>query len=94
MSSNFAADALELMRVGQNLWYKSPLKNDKVHFSVFFTNKYFFVAYEYYMSKLMVAFSRKQLDEMLPIILEKQKHFLICSGFFYVAQLDVDYFFS
>ena len=32
MSSNFAAGALELMRAGQNLWHKSPLKNDKVHF--------------------------------------------------------------
>ena len=36
MSSNFAAGALKLMRAGHNLWHKSPLKNDKVHFSVFF----------------------------------------------------------
>ena len=36
MSSNFAVGALKLMRTGQNLWHKSPLKNDKVHFSVFF----------------------------------------------------------
>ena len=36
MSSNFAAGALELMHAGQNLWHKSPMKNDKVQFSVFF----------------------------------------------------------
>ena len=36
MSPNFAAGALKLMRAGQNLLHKSPLKNGKVHFSVFF----------------------------------------------------------
>ena len=51
MSSNFAAGTLKLMRTGQNLWHESPLKNDKVHFSVFFHWQIFL----YIKAKLMVS---------------------------------------
>ena len=57
ISSNFAAGALELMRAGQNLWHKSPLKNDKAHFLVFFPNKRSF----YIKAKLTVS---KSLSSM------------------------------
>ena len=43
MSSNFAAGALELICAGQNLWHKSPLRNDKVHFFVFFHSQIIFL---------------------------------------------------
>ena len=39
------------MRPRQNLWHKSPLKNDKVHFSVFFHWQIFL----YIKAKLMVS---------------------------------------
>ena len=55
-------------------WHKSPMKNQKVHFSVFFTNKYFF----YIKTKLMVSKGfYSDVNLLIWCILDYDQHHLV-----------------